>query len=344
MKRWMLSIGIVLTAYAAVTEQAAFRGSLGINSTSNYLVTDYGNVDPTKNGLAFGAAMGYRFASGFLFELDFISSSNSYTTNTLNDACLGGACSYVACSNNFATNPPTTTCTGTNMAAPASTTGGTVNLSGTTPTAGSATSSAATTSSSTSGTVTTTTTIIDYTGTSYSITDATSGYVSSSSLMLNAIYQFSPEYELNPYIGYGLGFAQTKAGISITTTPTNTTVQTTTVSSLDTSDNNTTTTTYNTYMSSVKADQATQTLTKTNNSGAFQVIFGSEIKFDMHNTLDLRMVKRYINIPNVTTLVPTGTPYPSIGINTTTNGVTTTTVNNISAYTTTFEVGLLYYG
>ena len=64
---------------------------------------------------------------------------------------------------------------------------------------------------------------------------------------------------------------------------------------------------------------------------------------DVHNTIDLRVVNRYVKIPNVTVLEDSGTPYPSIGITTTTNGVTTTTVSNINASTLTFEIGLLYY-
>lgn len=343
MKRW-IGLGWVLCTWALALDQLGFRGSLGVTSTSDYLKNQYNvSVDPTGTGLSYGLGLGYRFSSGFLFELDFISSSNDFNDTTLNNACSGSACVYTACTNDGSTNPPTTTCTGTNMAAPATTTGTTVDLSGSTLTAGSATASAPTTTSSTSGTVTTTTTVIDYTGTSSSQTGADSGYLAVSSLMINAIYQFAPANRLNPYVGYGMGYAQSDGGIGILTSPVNTTVETSTITQTDAQTNSTSTTSATVYLSSINADQASQTLTSSVSAPAQQWVFGAEIRFDIHNTVDVRVVKRFITVPDVTTLVDSGTPYPTIGVVTTCNGVTTNTVNQISASTTTFEIGLLYY-
>lgn len=340
-------MGLLVSAYGAVVDQAGFRGSLGITSTSDYLLDDYNQyVSPTNNAMSYGIGMGYRYASGFYFELDYVGSSNKYNTDTLNNACTGSdsPCVYTACTNDFSTNPPTTTCTGYNMAAPATTTGETVSLTGTEPSKGTPTSTEATTDTSTTGTLTTTTTTVNYTGTSSSTTEANSGYVSVSSLMLNTIYQFSPQTKFNPYFGYGVGYAESTAGFGITTTPINTTVSTVTISTTDTGNNSTTTpTSVTTYVSSTEADDGTQTLTETTSSFASQMVFGAEIRFDTHNTLDLRVVKRYVKIPDVTALVANGTPYPSIGVTTTTNGVTTSTIGDISASTMTFEIGLLYY-
>lgn len=343
MKYWLVGIGLVVSAQAAVIDQAAFRGSLGVTSTSSYLTDAYNKpTNPTNNSVSYGIGAGYRLSSGFFFELDYIGSSNKYNLATLNNACTGSSCTYIACTNNFSDNPVSTTCTGSNMAAPATTTGSQVVLTGTTTTKGTASSTTPTTTTTSSGATTTTTTSVNYTGTSSSTTDANSGYLSVSSLMLNTIYQFSPETKLNPYIGYGFGYVDSTAGFGITTTPTNTTI--TSITNVSTTNGVTTTQPTTTlYVSSVEGDQAVQTLTDSTALLAYQVVLGTEIRLDVHNTIDLRAVQRYIQVPDATALVANGTPYPSIGITTTTNGVTTTTVKNISASTLTFEVGLLYY-
>lgn len=344
MNRWILGMGLCISAHAAITDQAAFRGSIGITDTSDYLLDAYNTpINPTNNSMSYGIGLGYRLKSGFLFELDFIGSSNKYNLTTLDNACSGSGspCAVTFCTSSGST----TTCTSTTMGAPATTTGSTVDLTGTTITKGTPTAGTSSTLDPTvNGTVTTTTTIVNYTGTSSSTTVANSGYVSVSTLMMNMIYQFSPETKFNPYIGYGLGYADTTAGFGITTTPYNTTSQSSTSSYYDSSDESTTVSSP-TYMfiSTEQADDGAQTLTKSISSAAYQWVIGSEIRFDLHNTVDLRMVKRYMKIPNVTSLNDTGTAYPGIGVTTTTGGVTTTTVSNVSASTTTFEIGLLYY-
>lgn len=214
----------------------------------------------------------------------------------------------------------------------------------------------------------TTSTITTVSGVSSATTSVTdnSGFMTATSFMLNGIYQFSPETTLNPYIGCGIGYVNATAGLGLTTTPTNTTVITTSTPYVDSaygtgvSANSGTVpataptqpsaflpaATTSATSSSQVADAWTMTTTEKYNHEAYQLIFGSEFRMDLNNTIDIRLTKRYVQVPSVTTLYPvTGSPMPSIGQETvSSSGVMSTTVSPIDAVITSIQIGLLYYG
>ena len=205
------------------------------------------------------------------------------------------------------------------MSVPATTTGNQVIITSSKQAAGKAVSS--------SGTTPTSTTV---SGVSSATSKVNAGYLNTTSIVLNMIYQFSPETTLNPYIGYGKGLATGLAGIGIVTTPTNTII---------TKEGNDTTYTNQTgddWVLTSKAKRRHQT---------HQIVMGAEIRLDLHNTIDLRMVRRYLYVPNITQLYPVnGSPVPSVGLETLINNKLINVIAPIKASTTTIEIGLLYYG
>lgn len=329
MRAWFLIFTSVLSVAHAIVDQPGFRGSIGTTSTNNYFTTSSNDlIDPTKNSLSYSLGASFRYASGFAIELDFLTSRNKFQSSVTNAVCSSGndACTYTACTD--------TSCTALNMTIPGTSTGSSVPITSLSTIMAAATSTSTTSTSSATPPVTSTiTTVSGVSSATTAVTD-NSGFMTATSLMINGIYQFSPETTLNPYIGYGIGYANATAGLGLTTTPINTTVVTTDPSSS------------NPTSSSQVADAWTMTSTEKYNHEAQQLIFGSEFRMDLNNTIDIRLTKRYVQVPGVTTLYPvTGSPMPSIGQETvSSSGVMSTTISPIGAVITSIQIGLLYYG
>ena len=405
MRAWFLIFTSVLSVAHAIVDQPGFRGSIGTTSTNNYFTTSSNDlIDPTKNSLSYSLGLSFRYASGFAIELDFLTSRNKFQSSVTSAVCSSGnnACTYTAACTGTSCNTSNMTIPGTTTGSSVPITSLSTIMAAATSTSTTSTSSAtqqppttyydyytssgtllgrstATNATVTGGTATvyypyteslsTTSTITTVSGVSSATTSVTdnSGFMTATSFMLNGIYQFSPETTLNPYIGYGIGYANATAGLGLTTTPTNTTVVTTSTPYVDSaygagvpiSPNTTVPSTAPTqpsaYLpapstsatsSSQVADAWTMTTTEKYNHEAYQLIFGSEFRMDLNNTIDIRLTKRYVRVPSVTTLYPvTGSPMPSIGQEIiSSSGSMSTTVSPINAIITSIQIGLLYYG